>query len=236
MSYSPTLGRWLEQDPIGYTDGMNLYQSEGSDPVVGLDPLGFETWYQKQGCETDCEGVVDAVSSSLPALPNGRLKTALDKSGFDWLILVADAYLESSFNPDAKNPRSSATGLFQILDTTADDIQDRIWKKWVSSKNPIVSGGERLRDYRTDPFIATTAAYVYMLDRIAFEHFNLLKGLDRYGTGPGTGYGRRVLAGVAAIRKVCGFKPGEPVSRDAMLECARKHCKELKAALSKAVR
>jgi hypothetical protein len=41
MSYSPTLGRWLEQDPIGYADGMNRYEADGSAPVGKLDPLGL---------------------------------------------------------------------------------------------------------------------------------------------------------------------------------------------------
>jgi RHS repeat-associated protein len=40
--YSPTLGRWMEQDPLGYVDGANTYQMELSAPVDGLDPLGLE--------------------------------------------------------------------------------------------------------------------------------------------------------------------------------------------------
>ena len=39
--YSPTLGRWMEQDPAGYVDGLNLYQSEDSDPANKTDPLGL---------------------------------------------------------------------------------------------------------------------------------------------------------------------------------------------------
>jgi hypothetical protein len=40
MGYSPTLGRFLERDPEEYVDGMNLYQSELSNPTNHLDPLG----------------------------------------------------------------------------------------------------------------------------------------------------------------------------------------------------
>jgi RHS repeat-associated protein len=39
--YSPTLGRFLQSDPIGYGDGVNFYNYVGGDPVNGVDPSGL---------------------------------------------------------------------------------------------------------------------------------------------------------------------------------------------------
>ena len=38
--YSPTLGRFLQTDTIGYSDGPNMYNYVGGDPVNGSDPMG----------------------------------------------------------------------------------------------------------------------------------------------------------------------------------------------------
>jgi len=39
--YSPELGRWLEKDPVGYVDGMHMFEYVRSKPLVARDPVGL---------------------------------------------------------------------------------------------------------------------------------------------------------------------------------------------------
>ncbi len=53
-NYSPTLGRWINQDPAGYINGANTYQFVMSNPVNRVDPEGLQVvsgwgWANQQG-------------------------------------------------------------------------------------------------------------------------------------------------------------------------------------------
>ncbi|MCK6456822.1 MAG: RHS repeat-associated core domain-containing protein [Phycisphaerae bacterium] len=43
-TYNPIWGRWHQQDPLGYVDGVNLYEYVASSPLIFVDIFGLETF------------------------------------------------------------------------------------------------------------------------------------------------------------------------------------------------
>ena len=38
--HSPTLKAWMQDEPCGYVDGLNVYNAPPDDPINAVDPLG----------------------------------------------------------------------------------------------------------------------------------------------------------------------------------------------------
>jgi len=65
--YHPTLGRWVQRDPIGYEDGANLHEYASTAPHNGTDPHGL--WREVEGqpniweAERDGDSLVDLATT-----------------------------------------------------------------------------------------------------------------------------------------------------------------------------
>lgn len=175
--YSPTLGRFLQTDPVGYEGGINLYEYADDDPTDNTDPSG------------DCPKLNAGATACLQQKQNEQKKDLQkpltieqvrklvkdnNRSDQSDNQVMAQIYKESRFKywDKSRQKSSSATGLMMVTRRALIDVNRSSKEKFTHSE-------------MTDPAANIRAGTTYLQLRVNWAHGDVQRGLNGYGTGPG---------------------------------------------------
>ncbi len=102
---------------------------------------------------------LNSLTARAPNNVISAIKTASNRSGVDFSYLVQQAAAESSFNPHAKAKTSSATGLYQFIDSTWLSMVDKYGDKYGLDTDSLSK--KEILNMRRDPKAASFMAAAF---------------------------------------------------------------------------
>lgn len=123
--YNPELGRFIQPDPLGYADGLNIYAYVGNDPLNFVDPLGLYGQVANdyiaglkgfvgdhlQGTVSLKAGYIVAGTVKVAVTPEGSVSVYTGVGLGMGLDVSAEAQLTSNLIPNSHTGQSYQDGL-----------------------------------------------------------------------------------------------------------------------------